>query len=136
MSHLIEFIANHYILCTLFVALVVLIVMHEMGRGGKSLSPRELTLLVNQGTALVIDVRAKKDFDTGHIVDALSMPYEKLESRLSELEKHRDKTLIVADAMGQHAGAASLILKKAGFEVARLSGGIVGWRGDNLPVVK
>lgn len=136
MSHLIQFIANHFILCALFVALLTLLIMHEMRRGGKSLSTRELTTLVNGGNALVLDVRPKKDFDTGHIVDALSFPFDKLASRLNELEKHRGKTLIVVDAMGQHAGAASLELKKAGFEVTRLSGGMTNWRGDNLPVVK
>lgn len=136
MSHLIQFIANHFILCTLFVVVLGLLIAYELRRGGQSLTPRELTALVNGGNALVLDVRPKKEFDTGHIVDALNVPYEKLVSRINELEKYRDKTLIVVDSIGQHAGAASLELKKAGFEVARLSGGIVGWRGDNLPVVK
>jgi rhodanese-related sulfurtransferase len=136
MLHLIEFISNHFILCALFVALLTLLIMHELRRGGQSLSTRELTALVNGGNALVLDVRAKKDFDGGHIVDSLNIPYEKLASRLAELEKHRGKTIIVVDSIGQHAGTASLELKKAGFEVAKLSGGITSWRGDNLPVVK
>lgn len=136
MSHLIQFITNHFILCGLLVGLLVLLIQHELQRGGQSLTPRELTARVNEGGAQVIDVRPKKEFDTGHIVDAINLPYEKIATSLGTLEKHRGKTLIVVDAMGQHAGSASLMLKNAGFEVARLSGGIVGWRGDNLPVVK
>ena len=79
---------------------------------------------------------AESEFDAGHIVDALNIPYEKLVSRTGELEKHKAKTIIVVDAMGQHAGTACRELQKAGFTAAKLSGGISSWRGDNLPVVK
>lgn len=53
-----------------------------------------------------------------------------------ELDKHKDKTIIVVCASGLNAGAACAELKKAGFTAARLSGGITGWRSENLPVVK
>ena len=39
--------------------------------------------------------------------------------------------------MGQHAGPAGTLLRKAGFDnVARLKGGVTGWVNENLPVVK
>ncbi len=133
LANLIEFVSNHYVLSSLFVALLILT---ETRKGGKSLSNRELTALVNSGEGVVLDVRAKKEFDAGHIVDALNIPYEKLVSRTGELEKHKAKTIIVVDAMGQHAGTACRELQKAGFTAAKLSGGISSWRGDNLPVVK
>lgn len=135
-SHLIEFVTNHYVLSTLFVVLLALLLAHEARRGGRSLSHRELTTLVNAGQGVVLDVRPKKEFATGHIVDALNLPYDKLAAHLSELEKHRGKTLVVVDAMGQHAGTVCRELKKAGFEAAKLGGGMSSWRGENLPVVK
>lgn len=136
LANLIEFVSNHYVLSSLFVALLILLFITETRKGGKSLSSRELTALVNSGEGVVLDVRAKKEFDAGHIVDALNIPYEKLVSRTGELEKHKAKTIIVVDAMGQHAGTACRELQKAGFTAAKLSGGISSWRGDNLPVVK
>ena len=136
LGNLIEFVSNHYVLSSLFVALLILLFITETRKGGKSLSNRELTALVNSGEGVVLDVRAKKEFDAGHIVDALNIPYEKLVSRTGELEKHKAKTIIVVDAMGQHAGTACRELQKAGFTAAKLSGGISSWRGDNLPVVK
>jgi rhodanese-related sulfurtransferase len=136
LANLIEFVSNHYVLSSLFVALLILLFITETRKGGKSLSNRELTVLVNSGEGVVLDVRAKKEFDAGHIVDALNIPYEKLVSRTGELEKHKAKTIIVVDAMGQHAGTACRELQKAGFTAAKLSGGISSWRGDNLPVVK
>ncbi|WP_349618003.1 rhodanese-like domain-containing protein [Azotobacter salinestris] len=133
---LIEFASNHYILVGLLVVLLVLLLVTELRRGGRSLSSGELTSLVNGGQGLVLDVRAHKEFSGGHIVDALNIPYDKLASRMAELEKFRAKTLIVVDAMGQHAGVVCRDLQKAGFNVARLAGGMSTWRGDNLPVVK
>ena len=135
-AHLIEFASNHYLLSTLFVVLLALLLAHEARRGGRSLSCRELTALLNAGQGVVLDVRPHKEFAAGHIVDALNIPHDKLASRIAELEKHKDKTLIVVDAMVQHAGVVCGVLRKAGFEASRLGGGIASWRGDNLPVVK
>ncbi|TLX61077.1 rhodanese-like domain-containing protein [Stutzerimonas nosocomialis] len=135
-ANLIEFVSNHYVLSSLFVVLLILLVITETRKGGKSLSNRELTALVNSGEGVVLDVRAKKEFAAGHIVDALNIPHDKLVSRMAELEKYKGKTLIVVDALGQHAGTVCRELQKAGHTAAKLGGGISSWRGDNLPLVK
>ncbi len=136
LAHLIEFATTHYVLSGVFAVLLALLIFTELQKGGQSLSTRELTALVNGDQGLVLDVRSNKDFASGHIVGALNIPYEKVASRMVELEKHKAKTLIVVDALGQHAGTVSRELKKAGFNAAKLSGGIASWRGDNLPLVK
>ncbi|HTN30643.1 MAG TPA: rhodanese-like domain-containing protein [Pseudomonas sp.] len=136
LAQLIEFVANHYVLSTLLVVLLILFAFNELNKGGRSLNNHELTSLVNSDQGLVLDIRAKKDFDAGHIVGALHMPYEKVATRMVELEKHKDKTIIVVCAHGQTAGPACAQLKHAGYTVAKLSGGMGSWRGDNLPVVK
>lgn len=135
-ANLIEFVTNHYVLAGTFVVLLVLLIVTEMRKGGQSLSSRELTALVNSDKGVVLDVRSKKDFATGHIVDSLHIPYEKVAARIAELEKHKAKTIVVVDAMGQHAGSIARELKKAGYTSAKLAGGIATWRGDNLPLVK
>ena len=136
LANLIEFATNHYVLSGSFVVLLALLIASELRKGGQSLSSRELTALINSEQGVVLDVLGQKDFSAGHIAGALHIPYEKLASRMAELEKHKGKTLVVVDAMGQHAGTVSRELKKAGYQAAKLSGGIASWRGDNLPVVK
>lgn len=135
-SRLIEFATNHYLLVAALLVLLVLLLLHELRKGGKSLSTRELTALVNADQAVVLDIRPAKEFASGHIVDALNIPADKLNSRMTELEKYKGKTVILVDAMGQHSGTWGGVLKKAGFNAAKLSGGIGSWRGDNLPLVK
>ncbi|VVN77778.1 rhodanese-like domain-containing protein [Pseudomonas fluorescens] len=135
-AHLIEFATNHYLLVGIFVVLLALLIAYQMQGGGRSLSTGELTGLVNKDAGVVIDIRSNKDFAAGHIVGALNIPHDKLAARVGELEKHKAKTIILVDAMGQTAGTHARELMKSGFTAAKLSGGISSWKGDNLPLVK
>jgi rhodanese-related sulfurtransferase len=137
MSQLFEFVGNHPILVGIFAVLLTLFIRNETQRGGRGVSPQELVNLVNKEGAVVIDVRDSKEFAAGHIVDAVNVPHTSLESRLAELEKYKEKPVTIVCKMGQHAGAAGAMLRKAGFaSVSRLSGGMTEWRNQNLPVVK
>lgn len=137
MEKLLEFIGNHMILVGTFVFLLALFIRNETRRGGQAVSAQQLVDLVNREDALILDVRDKKEFDAGHIVNAVNIPYSALEGRLSELKKHQERPVVVACKMGQHAGTAGTLLRKNGFEdVRRLTGGIAEWRNQNLPVVK
>ncbi|MGP6423518.1 rhodanese-like domain-containing protein [Pseudomonas pharyngis] len=135
-AHLIEFATNHYILVGIFVVLLALLLAHTVQGGGKSLSTGELTALVNKEAGVVVDIRPSKDYAAGHIVGAVNIPQDKLTARIGELEKHKAKTIILVDALGQTAGTHARELMKAGFNAAKLSGGISSWKGDNLPLVK
>ncbi|MCX7078870.1 MAG: rhodanese-like domain-containing protein [Pseudomonas sp.] len=135
-AHLIEFATNHYLLVGIFVVLLALLIAREMSRGGRSLSTRELTSLVNSDQGIVVDIRPAKDFAAGHIVGALNIPQDKLTARVGELEKHKAKTIILVDALGQHSGTHARELLKSGFTAAKLSGGVSSWKADNLPLVK
>ena len=131
------FIGNHPFLVGAFVLLLALFIWNEMQRGGTTIGTQELVKMVNGEGATVLDLRDKSEFDQGHIVESINIPYASLESRMDELKKFKDKPLVIACKMGQHAGAAGTMLRKNGFEnVSRLRGGIAEWRGQNLPVVK
>ncbi|MGA4816377.1 rhodanese-like domain-containing protein [Pseudomonas aeruginosa] len=134
-SRLIGFATNHYLLVAALLVLLVLLLLPSP-QGGKSLSTRELTALVNADQAVVLDIRPAKEFASGHIVDALNIPADKLNSRMTELEKYKGKTIILVDAMGQHSGTWGGVLRRPASTPPAASGGIGGWRGDNLPLVK
>ncbi len=120
----------------LLVALATALVFVEGKKGGQSLSHHEVTRLLNSGDGVLLDVREKGDFKAGHVVDAIHIPYGKLSDRISELDKFKNKTIVVADKMGQQAGAAGKTLKDNGFSTSRLQGGMTEWVSQNLPVVK
>lgn len=137
MEQLFEYIGNHPILVGAFVLAFALFVRNEVARGGRSVTPQELVNLVNRDGAVVVDVRDANEYSQGHIVDAVNVPHTALGTRISELEKYKGKPVVLACKMGQHAGAAGTILRKAGFDnVSRLKGGVTEWLNQNLPVVK
>jgi len=81
-------------------------------------------------------VRDRSEYKAGHIVDSIHIPHAEVAERVAELASLKDKPLIVADKMGQHAGAVGRLLKKQGFQVRRLQGGVSEWVNQNLPLVK
>ena len=136
LAKFLEFITAHYVLSGTFIVLVVLLIVQQSRNAGRNLSSRELTAMVNRDEAFILDIRPKKEFSTGHIAGSVNISNDQLKDKMVELDKHKDKTIIVVCASGLNAGAACAELKKAGFTAARLSGGITGWRSENLPVVK
>lgn len=137
MEKFFEFIGNHPFLVGLFVVLLALFIRNEMRRGGRSVSPQQLVDMVNREKAVVVDVRERKEYQAGHIVDAVNIPSTNLEGRIDELKKYRERPVVVVCKMGQNAGTAGTLLRKHGFEnVSKLSGGMAEWRNQNLPVVK
>lgn len=136
MENLFDFILNHPFLVAAWVLTFAMLVFTERMKGGKSVSPAEATRLINKENAVVLDIRAKKEFGAGHLTGAINIPLADLDRRMSELEKHKTHPVIVVCNMGQTAGTACRKLKTAGFtDAVRLSGGMTEWRGQNMPVV-
>jgi rhodanese-related sulfurtransferase len=103
--------------------------------GGKGVSVSEATLLINREDALVLDVRETNEWSSGHIPNARHVALGQLQKHMSELEKFKDKPVIVCCASGNRSSSACGTLKRAGFErVFNLSGGIGAWTGAGLPV--
>ena len=130
------FVSEQYILFTVFTGLLVLFVYNEKRRGGKTLTCSQVTRAVNSDEAVLVDIRDVADYNAGHIVDALHIPFNKVGERWEELLPHKEKQIVLVDKMGQHAGSAGVILRGKEFQVARLGGGMMEWQGQNLPVVK
>ncbi len=108
-----------------------------MGSGANQVNPGEATLLINREDAHVIDVREVDEFAGGHLPDARNIPLAKLADRVSEIDKFKDKPVIVCCASGMRSGKASGELKKLGFtRVHSLAGGVDAWVGAGLPVKK
>jgi len=133
-----DFIVNNIGLVALFLASGVLLFWPEIQRlamGGAQLGTLDVTRLMNQGGTLVLDIREAEDFATGHLPRARHIPMSQLSSRVEEIGKYKDKTVIVTCRNGTRAGGASRLLKQAGFKnVFELRGGLNAWEQASLPV--
>lgn len=130
------FIAEQWVLVTILGILVTALVVVESRKGGVALTHHEITRLMNADNAVLIDIRDSKEFNAGHIAGAMNIPHTKFNSRIAELEKHKTKTIVIVDKIGQHAGTTSATLRAQGFDSKRMQGGMMDWMGQNLPVIK
>ncbi len=95
----------------------------------------EATQLINQRDAVVLDVRDEGEFRAGHIPQSKHMPLAGIGPRIKELDKYRDKPVLLVCRSGNRASAAASLLKKGGFQDVRvLRGGVMSWEQANLPV--
>lgn len=137
MVRIYEFILNHWALAGLWAVLAATLAVYLSRKSGKALSTQQAILLVNRENGVILDIRERKDFERGHIVDSINIPLAKLPERMVELDKKKERPLVVVCQMGQHSGEAVKLLEAGGFtRVARMSGGMAEWLGQNLPLVK
>jgi rhodanese-related sulfurtransferase len=82
----------------------------------------------------ILDVRDRAQFNTSHIMGALSMPAAELVNRaLSSLELDRD--LYVYGETDDETLEAARRLRAAGFKhVSELRGGVAAWKAVGYPV--
>ena len=107
------------------------------GAGGPSVNTLEATQMINRQDALVLDVREQAEFAQSHILNARGLPLSQIEARFGDIEKFKDKPVIVYCASGNRSSAAAAALRKHGFSnVFNLSGGFVAWQQAGLPVQK
>ena len=131
-----QFIGEQWLLLMAFAATLTMLVLHESRKAGPALSINEAVQLVNGSDGIFLDIRDGGDFARGHITDALHIPAASITDRHSELEKYRDKPIVVVCKMGQSAGTATKTLREQGFGRAqKLSGGMMEWDAQKLPVV-
>lgn len=136
METLLIFAQEQVALVIAFIAMIVLFIRHESAKGGAKLSCPQVVQAINSGESVVLDVREAKDFEQGHIANAIHIPHSKVSGQLQRLSKYRQKQIIVADNVGQHSGAVVKALAAAEFQSVRLGGGIAEWKQNNLPLVK
>lgn len=130
-----QFIVQNALLIIIAVIAAVSLAMPLINtrRFGPMVSSEQAVSLINKQNALVVDVRAQKDFKRVRIANSVNIPANEIQNRLGELSK--DRTIIVVDNSGNMSAAASKLLRGVGFtKIYVLDSGLVGWMRDKLPL--
>ena len=140
MTEFYQFALNNLMLFSAWIvvaAVLLTLQIRHMAQGPTAVTSQILTNLVNREEAVVVDIRGQAEFSKGHIQGALNIPLSKIKETTNDLEKYKDRPIIMVCTNGIQVAGACDSLKKAGFEqVHKLTGGMTSWVGDNLPVVK
>lgn len=97
------------------------------------ISSVELSVMLEEGTAQLIDIRFKEEYQAWHMDAAVNIPLNELPKRLNELNK--DKLIVTACPHKDRAIMARTFLRLKGYQTRYLTDGLIGladyWRGDS-----
>ena len=140
MDQFFEFAINHWELFSILAIILALLFGSNLNSalsGVEQISPTDAIQKINHDRAMVIDVREDKEFVEGHIINSVHIPLGSVKERINELEKHKEKQIIVSCRSGARSNSACSTLRKNGFEnVYNLKGGVLAWQGADLPLSK
>ena len=92
-------------------------------RGAMKIKTVEMLTLVEEGKAVLIDIRFPKEYEAWHMGFAKNIPLNELPDRLGELPK--DKLIITACPHNDRANIARMFLTLNGFDAKYLSDGLL-----------
>ncbi len=108
-------------------------VLHEV-------TVQEVCAMINANPGLLfLDVRSPGEYsgNLGHLKNALLIPVNELESRLSEIESYKNSDVVVYCRSGSRSARAGGLLASQGFtSVSNMLRGMRGWNSasvDDLP---
>jgi rhodanese-related sulfurtransferase len=135
-----EFISQNIVLVALFVASGVMLAWPSISKmigGSKEIGTLEATRLMNAGNALILDIRDTGEYNGGRIPKSKNIPFAELSKRVDEIQRFKDKPVIVTCRSNTRAGSAARALKALGFtDVYQLQGGFTAWQQASLPTEK
>lgn len=146
MQDIYYFINQNVMLCAAWLGVLVLLILVDLKErlyGPKGLATTELTNLINQHDALVIDLRSSSDYSKGHITKAESFGASELrdsatllKSVESKLKSKTDKPVVLVCKDGISSKQQAFKLKSKGLaKVSYLNGGMNMWKSEGLPTV-
>lgn len=103
-----------------------------------TLTPLEAQTLINEGKAVLIDVRTPAEFESAHIAPAYSIPLNSLSEDFDKLEVGDDKVVILQCQKGMRGQQAQqLLIDKTNKQqqFVNLPGGIEAWQQAGLSVI-
>ena len=105
-----------------------------IGASFESVTPKvAYEMIQNDSNVTLLDVRTVEEFKKdGKIAGAKLIPLGQLSQNLNMLDK--SKKVLVYCRSGSRSVSASRILESNGFTVVNMSGGILDWHSQNLPI--
>ena len=102
-------------------------------RSIKHYSPVDASQKLRKGNnAVLLDVRTSKERKRESIKGSFHIPLLEINSKAAELKKFKGKEIICYCKTGSRSLSAASKLKKHGFTVANLKGGMIQWNAVGL----
>jgi rhodanese-related sulfurtransferase len=93
----------------------------------ETIKTNDITKYIGKANVLIIDLRDREEYMTGHIPTAVNIPYEELEEKKFNLQ--RNNLLIFYCERGNISLLAARDLMKDGYNIKSLYGGLRAYHG-------
>jgi|GEM_PF-1457707 len=136
-----NFIKDHWILCTIAILIIIAIIYEEIKINlikKVSLTPTEAITLINEGKAIMIDLRNPHLFATGYILGSINIPHNIFEQEIMKLSSYKKYSIILIGIEKINFAEIKKILMKHGFikDIFIMIGDIGSWKELGLPLMK
>lgn len=103
------------------------------GRNKRSVDVRTAKGMADEDGYIIVDVRTKDEWRSGHATGSIHVSLASLENRLKSLE---GKQVLAICRTGDRSRKAASIMNRHGIEALNIKGGLVAWERASLPVKK
>lgn len=73
--------------------------------------------------AVIIDVRTQKEWDSGHLAQAIHIPHTEIAQKIGDVASDKDAKIVLYCAVGGRAGKAKEVLDELGYTHVENAGG-------------
>ena len=138
MTRLIEFVGNHPVLVSAFLAILGLLLWNlfrDAVHGVTTLAADKVVEAINHQDALLLDTRVQAEYRRGHILRAIHVTPERALEQIRHTEKDKTRRIVLCSDQPDDLKLARSLMTDEYSRVACLKGGIAAWRDAGLPLV-
>ena len=91
---------------------IIVLLLSILIIGGCNKVKDDLQTIISENNYTIVDVRTKEEYEEGHLVNAINIPYDEIEENVFA----KDRTILVYCKSGQRSKKAYESLKKMGYK--------------------
>ena len=107
------------------------------GKNARHISPREAKeFLDKHPDAILLDVRTPQENQEARLANSILLPVDKVEEHIARTLPDKNKPVVIYCRTGRRSAFAMSIMEKMGYtNLMNMTGGIIKWHGEGLPVI-
>lgn len=140
MQDVVFFVMNHlflsFVWCISFFLAIIFSIKH-LYLQSKLINNFFAIELINKKNAIVIDTRSLQLYESGHVINAFHIPFEKICSKvMQELNISKSSPIIlIINTLENHNKYIKKFIKYGFNDIYILKNGMDLWNQDNLPII-
>ena len=118
---------NKFLIIIILILIVLITIYYAVGFNVNNISALDLKQKINHSKSNIgiIDVRTKKEYDSGHIDGCIWIPLSDLNSNIDEIKSQNFDEIYTVCLSGGRSAKAVNILKKYDIKAVNIRGGMI-----------